>query len=350
MPNEKDSDIELRVRQVISTEVTEYRAYLEQMLTQVKWSIGIIVIVAGSSFVYFVGKSSSDLNQLTATTQSQLSSVTTNANSQIDKVTTYAQAEMTRVESDVKDRTQLLVQKELITARIQDEMGSQLTKLLQQTMTSGDTEKAIKASVQAVVDSIVQGETRGQVQKTVDDLLKRFRDSDPVKAISTLPIGTIIPSMLPPDKFTQVVGDPKEFSPIESRWMLANGNSVIGSKYSLIYAEIVPDLRGMFLRGMNEGRKDGRQDPEERNAGGFQSDAFKAHNHGGGKHTHPTYTTGSATGDHTGAIFVVKGTQPPGYVGTHKDDGEMSEDVIKTEGGDETRPKNVAVYYYIRIN
>jgi len=123
----------------------------------------------------------------------------------------------------------------------------------------------------------------------------------------------------------------------------------------------VPDLRGQFLRGLNvfvdemkEGpvkgpRADGRQAPSDpkdpakpegekkaaRQAGDWQEEEFKRHNHriltynddfnwGGGEHP-PSFSRNDAP--HRNWAYT---TEP--------------------EGGSETRPSNVAVYYYIKVN
>ena len=67
---------------------------------------------------------------------------------------------------------------------------------------------------------------------------------------ATLPIGTIISSMLKPATIGIKYGD---------KWVLADGRRVSPkSEYTKLTGETtLPDLRGMFIRGMNEGRKDG---------------------------------------------------------------------------------------------
>ena len=70
-----------------------------------------------------------------------------------------------------------------------------------------------------------------------------------------MPVGTVISSMLNPREFAETVGDPNpsDFDPAVSRWALADGESIDAtSRYSQLTDETTtPDLRGMFLRGMN---------------------------------------------------------------------------------------------------
>jgi hypothetical protein len=140
------------------------------------------------------------------------------------------------------------------------------------------------------------------------------------------PIGMIVPSMLTLAQFQAING---------TTWVLANGASVSGSAYATITGNsTVPDLRGMFLRGKNNGRADTNEDPGgERSLGNLQADEFKSHRHdlvvydsAGSGNNYPTdyFPNVSVTGTNTTAI------QPT--------------------GGIETRPKNIAVNYFIKIN
>ncbi len=69
-----------------------------------------------------------------------------------------------------------------------------------------------------------------------------------------------------------------------------------------------------------------RKDSEDRTVGSYQQDQFKAHEH---VYREVTSGGGSAAGG-SGAGLTEKSTSGG--------------------GGAETRPKNIAVYYYIRIN
>jgi phage-related tail fiber protein len=90
----------------------------------------------------------------------------------------------------------------------------------------------------------------------------------------------------------------------------------------------LPDLRGEFLRGLDIGRG---VDPG-RTIGSWEADAFKAHTHSLGR-------TDQGPAGHSG-IFVnwTSMSEPAdkGYVAA-----------LSTDGGTETRPRNVAVTYLI---
>ncbi|MEL0046835.1 MAG: hypothetical protein VW995_18890 [Deltaproteobacteria bacterium] len=157
----------------------------------------------------------------------------------------------------------------------------------------------------------------------------------------TPPVGSIVPSMLNENQFKAQIGDPSTFSSSSSKWTLADGRAISGSTYSTVTSQPnAPDLRGMFLRGLNAGRSDGNQDPEggSRTIGNYQADQVRSHNHNNGSFdrlmiANGLYTTNGAV-DNTGPPEVNLFTSA----------------TINAFGGTETRPRNIAVNYYIRIN
>jgi len=212
---------------------------------------------------------------------------------------------------------------------------------------------AIISALSAIVVAMIT--TYGTIAVSEPKALEIKRDVEE-KKIENLPIGTIVPSMLPPSRFAQIVGDsdPSVSDPRKSKWVLAEGQDVTASEYgkllggNRIYA---PDLRGMFLRGMNENRNDGRQDPEQnRGAGDYQSDALREHGHSTSA-TGYRYNVPDAQSDYP-------------WDNKHKDLGYTSDgdaDLVPApvgpvivngslKGAEETRPKNVAVFFYVKIN
>jgi hypothetical protein len=87
----------------------------------------------------------------------------------------------------------------------------------------------------------------------------------------------------------------------------------------------------MFLRGMNEGRNDGKQDPDGREAGSYQPQSIEAHRH------------------KIGTAGIWPRTWANGGSGEPKT-AYKADGFTDPSGGKETRPKNVAVYFYIKIN
>ncbi|MGU9982479.1 hypothetical protein ACJ4V0_20790 [Phreatobacter sp. HK31-P] len=162
--------------------------------------------------------------------------------------------------------------------------------------------------------------------------------------MSMLPIGTIVQSFLPLEIFLKLQEG-------NSRWVVADGSKMPDGRLRELvkreadyFAEfhhdgsiIVPDLRGVFLRGHNQGRADqGDPDGEKRKIGSFQSDDLGRHDHWVSK-TYPNLPN---------APDKDAGRRTLGTVGW---DG-YEDARTKFAGGDETRPKNVAVNFFVRID
>jgi len=122
---------------------------------------------------------------------------------------------------------------------------------------------------------------------------------------------------------------------IPSGWLECNGQALSTATYANLFASIgyiyggsgatfeVPDLRGYFVRGWDDGRGiDGG-----RAFASVQDDAFKAHTH---SMTSATENSGS---------------------GSYFKNGPEGEVTLTTEsaGGVETRPKNIALLYIIKV-
>lgn len=167
-----------------------------------------------------------------------------------------------------------------------------------------------------------------------------------------LPIGTIVASVVEPAIFSELAGDPGGFEPTRSVWVPADGRDVSGSAYAAQHPGTtrVPDLRGLFLRGLNRFqpldplREDGLLDPEDglldetaekRHPYAYQWDALQQHEH-----------------ETTATTFDWARTGKAGYTGRAQN--APTAKVTAVMGARmsplETRPKNAAVYYYIKIN
>lgn len=137
---------------------------------------------------------------------------------------------------------------------------------------------------------------------------------------------------------------------IPTGWLKCDGSSQLRSAYPLLFAAIntlygqgsssnsttfnLPDFRGAFLRGKDDGRG---FDPN-RSFGSYQEDAFKSHTH------KITDTSGDSGGD------INNGFDSAGDLGQGQP-GDPNRPYVETtaSGGTETRPKNYAIVYCIKV-
>lgn len=157
---------------------------------------------------------------------------------------------------------------------------------------------------------------------------------------SAAPVGAVISSVFSFDEIKKLTSNFSKY------WALADGSNVDrSSKYFKVKTDgslnnvKLPDLRGTFLRGLNLGRSDGKQDTEgsSRSPGDYQADSIAKHDHGRGMANWPDSGVGG-------------NVRPNGGTGQHSDHWNPRYISPVSYGGAETRPKNSAVYYYIRIN
>lgn len=125
-------------------------------------------------------------------------------------------------------------------------------------------------------------------------------------------------------------------------WLLCNGEVIgVDSKYDalkLIVGSNLPDLRGVFLRGLDAGKGY----DSGRTLGSYQDDAFQGHRHRMG------YRGGGAAGGSLGLIA-------PDYINATAADSIQHVQIPINDGNNgsprytsETRPKNIAVNYIIK--
>ncbi|KPA16186.1 tail fiber protein [Candidatus Magnetomorum sp. HK-1] len=187
----------------------------------------------------------------------------------------------------------------------------------------------IAADCDVKVKKRMKSEKLTKILECLKDEIEKIKKE---KNSSDLPVGTIISSMVPPKKFF------KKYS--EKKWRTANGDTIPSFfEYVAITGnKKLPDLRGMFLRGLNLDRNDGNQDPEgnKRTPGSYQRDELKNHIHGlnwwasGGMKLPNRY---------------------PGINNSYNPKpNQGSINGVTPYGGAETRPKNVSIYWYIKIN
>ncbi|WP_455465839.1 phage tail protein [Bartonella sp. B39] len=145
-------------------------------------------------------------------------------------------------------------------------------------------------------------------------------------------------------------------------WLLCDGKAYSRKTYANLFATLgetwgrgdghstfnVPDLRGMFLRGLDSGKGVDK----ERQIGSRQEESFKAHSHEGktdsaGAHTHRidklSFSSMNAYSGNFSGCYRISGEERTGYSGLHEHDI-----ILEKTGGDETRPVNVAVVYAVK--
>lgn len=197
---------------------------------------------------------------------------------------------------------------------------------------------ALIGSVSAVaVASITTFGAKTSVDKASETALDEVNKSK----ISNLPVGTIVPSMLSPVRFMEAVGD-SDRAVGEREWVLADGRKIEGSDYARLVDEPrAPDLRDMFLRGWND----------RRNAGGTQDDAIGAHEHRSpvGYYGQEFEPKRNASHFSTGVVCN-KGDAACGrYMSRRRFTEGFWVGGKEVKNPTETRPKNIAVYFYIKI-
>lgn len=205
-------------------------------------------------------------------------------------------------------------------------------------------------SLSAKVDAV----DTGKLDNKLSAALQKIEGAEQ-KITDQLPVGTVIASILEPKIFLSNGRNKKWHLADDSAIPLDSAYKKIVENANIAKKDRLPDLRGVFLRGMNVGRSDGKEDPEgsKRVAGSFQASAtklprsaFTGVTNVAGKHTHShkaprNYNSGG--GDHARAKPDGSSTTNPS--GNHK------HTVTINGGGDvETRPRNVAIYFYIKVN
>jgi hypothetical protein len=180
-------------------------------------------------------------------------------------------------------------------------------------------------------------------------------------------LGTIIASVLNFDQLCLAMAESKGVNNATSSYAPCDGRLITGSALEKLtqvgpnqpeprnHILNVPDLRGKFLRGLNQMYSPGEPMPFDfllngdpdgaaRKVGDYQRDLLLAHNH-------------PASGHINGSVSGSNGTHDvdSGNDKFNSDPAFGDHNVIVTvgnnaTGGQETRPKNIAVYYYIKIN
>ncbi|AQX28406.1 MULTISPECIES: phage tail protein [unclassified Bartonella] len=149
---------------------------------------------------------------------------------------------------------------------------------------------------------------------------------------------------------------------IPTEWLLCDGKAYVREEYASLFEAIgevwgkgdgtttfnVPDFRGMFLRGLDSERGIDKN----RVLGSEQKDSFESHTHTGktnkaGQHKH-SFVMSKERNDIQGGGGLIRHRDPE----TRYTDsaGEHTHEIILNKTGEEeTRPKNMAVIYAIKV-
>ncbi len=150
-------------------------------------------------------------------------------------------------------------------------------------------------------------------------------------------LGNVTYSVLSPDVFRQENG--LGWFLLDGGLDLKNNNlnlqqTDLCNKHGL-FCNDLPDARGTFLRGMNLGREESKGDTNnDRKVGSFQQDEFKTHQH--------DIQLGTRVAGHSAKT---KGGE---FWGNER--SKHKTNWSKPTTSKETRPKNITLYIYIKLN
>lgn len=161
-----------------------------------------------------------------------------------------------------------------------------------------------------------------------------------------VPVGTVISSFVAPSG---------EYLPGSALWAFADGTCPYAAYTAA--GGLFPDMRGQFIRGVNMTRADGYQDPDAASrttltpidankAGSIQKDALQGHahdwTHQWGGNNGPSGTIGTSTSSSGVDNASIEDATHPMTIVTDRAHGSP-------RVAAETRPSNVAVYWYIKV-
>lgn len=175
------------------------------------------------------------------------------------------------------------------------------------------------------------------------------------KRKKTVPEPSIVSSTVPVGTITSYVGTT---NPQDDSWLLCNGQHIDISKYPVLYGLIgtsyggsgsqfyIPDLRGLFVRGLDDGKESPIVDPDApRQIGKFQDSANKSHHH----KLYGSNWAKDFKGLKEGGAQVVVASSKIGSLGVVPVDiSTGGYQLVVDDGGTESRPKNIALNYIIK--
>jgi hypothetical protein len=143
-----------------------------------------------------------------------------------------------------------------------------------------------------------------------------------------------------------------------ANWLKIDGQTLLASSYPALAA-----LRPEWVSGLDITLPSGGDFLRVNTAralGEFEDDLYESHNHGGGNHSHKSVsaTSGSPNINSLPYLASIGNSGPYGYsnyqlysTNTVPTRGQTSNSgtIITTQGGVETRPKNIAINAFIKV-
>ena len=269
-----------------------------------------------------------------------------------------------------KDELSLYAKQEALSRFVEaDDLASALESYAMKEQLEGLDQSTDVAEMAAGIEGV--RDSLGRVEGEVADLQGlagqfdglRMSQEDLTGQVASLPgpeayqppVGTVIASLLSESEFQGQFG---------KSWALADGRAVEGSGYEKLTGnKNVPDFRGVFLRGKNHDRANDSGNPDgDLTAGTFQGDALQEHTHSYSRgerapliplhlgsadqeHAH-SYSRGKKTRKEQRRSSESSGARgvpaPAQTMGVDREEG--------IRAGSETRPRNVTVNFFVRID
>ncbi len=323
----------------LSNEAREHREYLRTILNRVIWSIGVFILVVSGWFYFSFGEKLVSHELVKWRVE--------------DKVQTYLddrkdlgiKAALAEVDESIDSSVQakqgeISAALEVLKVRIRstiEKMGGSLESAIGSADSNIKTKLSeFERTASSMVDNTIKGKIRALSELDVDELIRKGLKGDPGEngVDATAPVGAIIAWMstnplLPPGWHKCDHTEVKELGLDTEQEQRLRRSTVIKD-------DRLPDLRGYFLRGLDDrAKEDGGLDVHrhERNkgVGSSQNDDVGSFNI-----LHATRRVSDSGPLHASLILP-----PPAFGEKRRED--------TSQGSVETRPVNIAVHWIIRV-
>ena len=148
-----------------------------------------------------------------------------------------------------------------------------------------------------------------------------------------------------------------------TQWILSDGRSIVGSEWETITGDTnVPDMRGQYLRGKNNGRADGQENPDgelglgsqtghKTSTGGLTVPSTGAHQHISSVQINvPAHRYGNSGVNNTPIHPAEPGNTAEGLERLPLTNSAGAHSHSLAGGSNETAAKNITINYFVKIN